>query len=159
MSQYELLATVIACFAVLVSLVSWNGQRKLQREANDLQRATSKLAEKQLEILRREERGKSVARLSLELCKEGKNYRFRLKNIGEVDARDAEIQMVLQRPEDNPIVASEYSEKFPVRLLMPGSSVTLFAAIYLSSPSAFNAVVSWTNPDGSRVSEDSYVAL
>src|SRR5690606_15664884 len=125
MSQYELLATAIACFAVLVSLIAWNGQRKLQREANDLQRATSKLAEKQLELLLREERGKSVARLSLELFRDGKTYRFRLRNVGEAEARDAEIEMVVQRPEDNPIVPSEYAQKFPVKRLMPGSSVTL----------------------------------
>ena len=159
MSQYEILAIAIACLAALASLVAWRGQRKLQREANDLQRATAKLAEKQLELLLREERGKSVARLSLDLFRDGKNYRFRLTNVGEAEARDAEIELQLQRPEDNPIVASEYAAKFPVKRLMPGSSVTLIAAIYLSSPTAYNAVLSWTNPDGERVQEDAYVAL
>lgn len=159
MSQYELLATAIACFAVLVSLIAWNGQRKLQREANDLQRATAKLAEKQLELLLREERGRSVARLSLDLFREGKSYRFRLTNVGEAEARDAEIELQLQRPEDNPIIGSEYAEKFPAKRLMPGSSVTLIAAIHLSSPSAYNAILSWTNPDGTRVKEEAYVAL
>jgi len=159
MSQYELLATVIACLAVLVSLITWNGQRKLQREANDLQRATAKLAEKQLELLLREERGKSVARLSLDLFRDGNTYRFRLTNVGEAEARDAEIKLVLQRPDDNPIIASEYAEKFPAKRLMPGSSVTLVAAIHLGSPSAYNAILSWTNPDGSRVEEEAYVAL
>lgn len=94
MSQYEILATVISCIAVLVSLISWNGQRtlqretnlqheKLQREANELQRATSELAKKQLELLNREERGKNTARLSLDLLREGNNFRFQLTNIGE----------------------------------------------------------------------------
>lgn len=159
MSQYELFATAIACFAVLVSLVAWNGQRKLQREANDLQRATAKLAEKQLEILLRDERGKSTARLSLDLLRDGKTYRFCLTNVGEAEARDAEIELVLQRPGDSPIIASEYAEKFPAKRLMPGSSVTLIAALHLGSPTAYNAILSWTNPDGTRVKEEAYVAL
>ena len=159
MSQYEVLATALACIAVIVSLISWNGQRKLQREANDLQWATSKLAEKQLELLLREERGKSVARLSLDLYRDGKGFRFKLTNVGEAEARDAEITFVLQRPEDNPIISSDYSSKFPAKRLMPGSSVTLIAALHLGSPSAYNAILSWTNPDGSRVEEEAYAAL
>lgn len=159
MSQYELFATAVACFAVLVSLIVWNGQRKLQREANDLQRATAKLAEKQLELLLRDERGKSAARLSLDLFRDGKTYRFRLTNVGEAEARDAEIELVLQRPDDSPIIDSEYAEKFPAKRLMPGSSVTLIAALHLGSPTAYNAILSWTNPDGTRVKEEAYVAL
>jgi len=159
MSQYELFSTAIACLAVFVSLIVWNGQRKLQREANDLQRATAKLAEKQLELLLREERGKSIARLSLDLFRDGKSYGFRLTNVGEAEAKDAEIELQLQRPEDNPIIASEYAEKFPAKRLMPGSSMTLIAAIHLGHPRAYNAILSWTNPDGSRVKEEAYVAL
>jgi hypothetical protein len=159
MSQYELFATAIACFAVLVSLIAWNGQRRLQREANDLQRATSKLAEKQLELLLREERGKGSARLSLDLFRDGKTYRFRLSNVGEAEARDAELELVLQRPEDSPLIPSEYAEKFPAKRLLPGSSVTLIAALHLGSPTAYNAMLSWTNPDGKRVQEEAYVAL
>lgn len=159
MSQYELFAIAVACFAVLVSLVAWNGQRKLQREANDLQRETTRLAEKQLELLLREERDKSTARLSLDLFRDGKTYRFRLANVGEAEARDAEIELVLQQPDDSPIIASEYAEKFPAKRLMPGTSVTLIAALHLGSPTAYNAILSWTNPDGTRVREEAYVAL
>lgn len=159
MSEYELLATAIACLAVLLSIVTWNGQRKLQREANDLQRATARLAEKQLELLLREERGKHTARLSLNLFRDGKSYRFRLTNLGEAEARDAEIKLLLKRPEDSPIIASEYAEKFPAKRLMPGSSVTLIAAIHLGSPTAYNAILSWVNPDGAKVQEEAYVAL
>ena len=170
MSQYEILTAGIACIAVLVSLITWNGQRtlqrksnaqheKLQREANDLQRATSDLAKRQLELLNREERGKNTARLSLDVLREGKDFRFRLTNIGEAEARDVEIKIMVERPEDNPIIESEYQSKFPAKKLMPGSSITLIAAIYMSSPTAFNATLSWVNPDGSRVEEDAYVAL
>jgi hypothetical protein len=106
MSQYEILTVALACFAVLVSLIAWNGQRKLQRESNDLQRATAELAKKQLEIVLREEKGKSTARLSLSLFRDGNTYRFQLSNVGEADARDVELAFLLQRPEDNPIIES-----------------------------------------------------
>jgi hypothetical protein len=46
-----MLSVFLGCIATLVSLVVWFGQRKIQKEANDLQRATSELAKKQLEIL------------------------------------------------------------------------------------------------------------
>jgi N-methylhydantoinase A/oxoprolinase/acetone carboxylase beta subunit len=156
---YEIATIVISLIAVGVSVLAWIGQRRIQREANDLQRATSKLAEKQLELLLREEKGKSVARLKLDLFRDGKTHRFRLTNVGEADAIDAEFELILKRPEDSPIIATEYAEKFPAKKLMSGSSVTMIAASHLGSPSAFNAVLSWTNPDGRRVEEEAYVSL
>jgi hypothetical protein len=158
-TQYEILTIVLASVAVIVSLVVWNGQRKMQREANDLQRATSELAKKQLEILLREEKGKNTARLSLQLYRDGKTYRFRVSNISDVDAKDVDMQLIMQKKEDNPLIASEYSEKFPIKRLQPGTSVSLIAAIHLGSPSAYNALLKWSNPDGSRVEEETYVAL
>jgi hypothetical protein len=159
MSEYEILSTVLACIAVTMSLVAWNGQRKLQREANDIQRATARLAEKQLEILLREEKGKNAARLSLALVREGKNHRLVLKNVSEVQATDVEIEPLLQRKEDNPIIPSEYAEKFPLKKLPPGAEVSLHALIFLSSPSAFNFRLSWKNPDGAAVIEEEFVSL
>ncbi|MGK2915039.1 MAG: hypothetical protein ACSLE5_11440 [Porticoccaceae bacterium] len=159
MTQYEVLTVVLACIAVFVSLIVWSGQRRMQREANDLQRATAELAKKQLEILLREEKGKSTARLSLDLFRDGKTYRFRVTNVGEVEAKDVEMELLVKKPEDNPIIGSEYAEKFPAKKLMPGSSITLIAAIHLGSPSAYNAMLKWTNPDGMVVREETYVAL
>lgn len=159
MSYYEVLTLLLACLAVVMSLVAWTGQRKLQREANDIQRATAELAKKQLEILLREEKGKNTARLSLDLIRDGKSHRLVLKNVSEVEATDVEIEPLLQRAEDNPIVASDYAEKFPLRKLAPGSQIRLLAAIYLSSPSAFNFRVNWKNPDGAAMSEECFVSL
>ena len=159
MTQYEILSVVLACIAVIVSLVVWTGQRKIQRESNDLQRATSELAKKQLEILLREEQGKNTARLSLVLFRDEKTYRFRITNISDVDAMDVEMKLLVKKPEDSPIISSEYTEKFPAKKIPPGSSVTLIAALYLGSPTAYNALLKWTNPDGSKAQEETYVAL
>lgn len=159
MTQYEILSIVLACFAVIVSCVVWRGHQKLQRESNDLQRATSELARKQLEILLREEKGKNTARLLLDLFKDEKTYRFRITNISEVDASDVEMELLVKKPEDNPIISSEYVQKFPAEKIPPGSSVTLIAALHLGSPTAYNALLKWTNPDGTKVQEKTYVAL
>jgi hypothetical protein len=160
MPPYETLSILVSCLAAFISLVVWSGQRKLTRESNDLQRATAELAKKQLEILLREDKGKNTARLSLDLVREGKSsYFFRVTNISDIDARDIELELVLPDPEDSPIIKSEYAEKFPVKRLDPGSSVSLIAALTISSPSAYNAILKWTNPDGSCTQEETYVAL
>jgi hypothetical protein len=159
MSPYEALSIVVSCIAVVLSLVVWNGQRRMQREANDLQRATSELAKKQLEILLREEQGKNSARLSVSLKRDGKGFKFWITNISDVDAKDVDFALVVARPEDNPLVKSEYEQKFPAKRLQPGESVSLLAALFLSSPTGFNTTLKWTNPDGTRIEDETYVAL
>ena len=158
MSKYEILSVLLGCIATIVSLVVWVGQRRVQKESNYLQRATSELAKKQLEILLREEKGKSAARLSFDIFKDGKTYRFRITNISDVDAKKVDLRLLV-KPEDSPLVKNDYEAKFPVPKLQPGSSVTLIAAIHFGSPTAYNAVLSWVNPDGTEVSEETYAAL
>ena len=160
MSTFETLTLLTSCLAAIISLVVWSGQRKLSREANDLQRATAELARKQLEILLREEKGKNAARLSLALERDGKSsFRFRLTNVSDVEARDVEFTLLKSTPEDDPIIASEYAEKFPIKRLAPSNSVSLIAALTLSSSTAYNALLKWTNPDGSRIEEETFVSL
>ena len=158
MSKYEMLSVLLGCIATIVSLLVWGGQRRIQREANDLQRATSELAKKQLEILLREEKGKNAARLSFDIFKDGKTYRFRITNISDVVAKNVDLRLLV-KPEDSPLVKNDYEAKFPVPILQPSSSVTLIAATHFGSPSAYNAVLSWVNPDGEEVSEETYAAL
>jgi hypothetical protein len=159
MTPYEALTLIAACLALIVSLVTWSGQRKLQKEANDLQRAISELAKKQLEILLREEKGTFQARVALSLVKDGKTFRFRITNVGTADAKDVEMRLLLKDEKDSPIISSEYNEKFPAKKLSPGNSITLIAALHIGSPTAYNAVLKWINPDGKAVEDETYVAL
>jgi hypothetical protein len=158
-TQFEVLTLLIACIAAIISLVTWSGQRKLQREANDLQRATSDLAKRQLEILLREDKEKTQARLALDLVKDGKSFRFRISNISTVDAYDVEMELLLNNPKDSPLIKSECNQKMPAKKLSPGSAVTLIAALHLGSPTAFNARLKWRNPDGSVTEDQTYAAL
>lgn len=160
MTKYEILSVLIACVAAITSLVVWIGHRRLAKEANELQRATSELAKKQLEILLREEKGKNTTRLTLDLVREQhSSFRFFIKNIGEKPAMDVELELLLDEKTRSPIVESEYKQKFPAKRIDPGSGVSLIAALTLSSPSAYNAILRWSNPDGSRAEEATYVAL
>jgi hypothetical protein len=159
MTSYEILAVVVSCIAAIVSLVVWRGQRKLQKESNDLQRAVSELAKKQLEILLQEEKGKQQARLSLKLFRDGKSYRIQLTNVSEVEAQDVHMELLLDDLDDSPLVASEYDRKFPIKKLSPDSSVTLIAAPHKRSPPAYTALLKWTNPDGSVSEDETFVAL
>jgi hypothetical protein len=160
LSKFEILTIVIACISAFISLLAINGQRRLQREANDMQRATSALAQKQLEILEREDKENTQARVKLDLIKESKsNYKFYLSNISDQDARNVNLQLILANSSDDPIIKSDYKRKLPAKVISPGSSVSLIAALHLGSPTAYNAVVSWINPDGSETSYETYASL
>ncbi|AWL11777.1 hypothetical protein HMF8227_01299 [Saliniradius amylolyticus] len=84
----------------------------MQIEANELQRATSELAKKQLEILLREEKERNAARLSFYIFKDGKTYRFRITNISGIDAKNVGLGLLV-KPEDSPLVKNDYEAKAP----------------------------------------------
>ena len=159
MTTYEIISIVIACIAALISLVVWNGQRKIQRENLELQRATSDLAKKQLEILVNEDREKSSARLKLDLVKLGNNYKFYITNIGNVDATNVNFELLLDNPAQSPLISSDVESKLPAAKLSPGSKISLIAARQGNSPVAYNALLKWTNPDGKNVEDTTYASL
>lgn len=159
MSEYEALSVVLSALAALISLIVWHGQRKLQRESLDMQKATADLSKKQLEILIREDHVKSTARLKLDLLKVGNSYRFVITNISDVDATNINFELLVDNPRHNPLVSSDVQEKIPARKLSPGSELSLLAALCLGSPTAYNAKLSWTNPDGEIVVDETYVSL
>ncbi|MCP4990780.1 MAG: hypothetical protein GY928_33505 [Colwellia sp.] len=159
MTFFEVLSIVIACIAAFISLIVWNGQRKIQQESLELQRATSDLAKKQLEILVSEDKEKSSARLKLDLVKSGTSCKFYITNIGNVDASNVNFKLLLDKPELSPLISSDLKAKLPAPKLSPGSQISLIAAIHLSSPSAYNALLSWTNPDGQNVEDTTYASM
>jgi len=164
MTKFEILAIVISCVAALISLHSWNGQRRLQREnnklqseSNDLQRATSELAKKQLELLQKST--VENARLRLDLEKSGNGYKFYITNFSDVDAFDVDMRLLVHDPNSSPLITSEVNEKLPARKLSPGSRVSLRATLYMGGPTAFNAILKWKNPDGTKVSDETYASI
>jgi hypothetical protein len=159
MTHYELLSILIALVAAVISLVAWFGQRKLQREANELQRSTADLAQKQLEMIEREETSRREVRLSVALERFGTSYRFLVSNVGEQEAWNVELLFLFLDPQLNPIVHSEYIEKFPVPVLHAGESVSLIAALADRSPTAYHVRLTWKDPNGKVGQREVSVAL
>ncbi|RUR14049.1 6TM ABC transporter family protein [Legionella septentrionalis] len=159
MSIYEMLSIVLATLACIVSVIVWISQKKLQRESNELQKATSELSRKQLEIIAREEINSEKAFLNLELIKLNNSHKFQISNISTVDAIDIEMELMLDNPSDNPIPKGEYESKFPWKKLSPGQSIKLIAGLHAGSPSSFKILLKWTNPDGARVEDERYIGV
>jgi hypothetical protein len=117
MSDFEALTLVLSCIAVIVSLVVWSGQRKLQREANDLQKVTAELSRKQLQLIKEQEERKITAQLGLSLVKDGKGYKLVLTNKGEADALAVDLRPTGSTVEHNFLNASELQDKLPIKRL------------------------------------------
>lgn len=159
MTAFEILTVVIACIAILISIYTLAEQKKLQKESNELQKATSALAKKQLEIIVREDEEKSSARLTLDLSKDGNGYKFYITNISSVDASNVQLDLLLDKPEQSPLIKSDYDSKFPAPKISPGSTISLIAELNIGRQTAFNAKLKWTNPDGKAVEDETFVSL
>lgn len=164
MSNFEiltLLAAVLAIVPAVVALVRQSSQRKRMDvlEAEQLRqiRATAALHEKQHELLVASEKG-GGAHVKLELLRSGNGYRFRVSNTGTAQARDVAVKFMVDEGEHDPS-DGDYKSKFPAPIMDAGQSIEFLAAIYLDSPSSYNAVVSWTDPNGTRVENAAYVAI
>ena len=159
MSDFETLTLVFSAVALLVSLVVWNGQRKLQREANDLQRVTAELSRKQLQLIKEQEGRKFTAKLALSLTTDGEGYKLVLKNEGEADALAVDLRPIGTTVENNYLITSELEEKLPIKRLRSGESVRFLAAIASGTPIVSEFHVSWHNADGTTGMEDFSVSL
>lgn len=158
MTIFESLSVIVSSLAALISLVVWNGQRKLQKESLEMQKATAELAKKQLELLVREDEAKHTAILSAELVKNGGEHYFIIRNMGEVEATGVDFE-VLVEPENNPLVMNNAKQLLPIPKLQPDSKVSLLAFIHLKSPRAYNVKISWTNPNGEKAVTETFVSL
>ena len=154
MSNFEILTLLIACLAALVSLYTLREQRKLQKESNELQRVTADLATRQIAQLEQQEAERLKARLAVDMLQEGAGHRLRISNVGNCDALSVELELGFSKGASSPLVKEEYEQKFPVKRINPGSWVTLSCAIYVDSPPSLDGTVSWSNPDGTRSSEE-----
>ena len=160
MTVYEIIATVLSVAAIGISVYALRAQHRLQKESNDLQSATSELARKQLELLVRDEQGRDKARIALDFIKESRtSFRFVITNISDVDAQNVNLELLLDNPDDSPLIASEVKSKLPAPKLSPGSSLTLIAALHMGSPLAYRAKLTWTNPDGTESVDETFVSL
>ena len=166
MSGFEILTLLVALLAIVpavLALVRQSAQRKRMDQLEEAQLrqnlATAALHEKQLQLLIGSEQGKGGAHMKLELLRSGLDYRFRVSNVGTARGLDVEVKFLTENRAHNPAFHGDYNSKFPAPSMDAGQSIDFIASIYLDSPSSYNAILSWTNPDGTRVEDTAYVAI
>lgn len=150
MSEFETLTLLISILALIVSMYTFAQQRKLQREANELQRANSELASRQLGLLKEDERKSQQAELTLFLGGTQGAHILTVRNTGRAMASNVIIESV---GDFSPLVPQQIESRFPLDILAPGDEVRLAAAIYVDSPDKFKLRLRWNDPDGTSRKE------
>ncbi|RUR10546.1 hypothetical protein [Legionella sp. km772] len=84
--------------------------------------------------------------------------RIALKNTF-FSSKNPRLYQLLDENQANPIVLSEFKKKFPITRLGVRKYVTLTTVQYATSPSVYNILLRWTEPDGSRVADQVYVPV
>ena len=159
MTMFESLTLIAALLAVVVSLYTLHEQRKLQREANDLQRATAELAKRQMADMQLQDEKRQKARLGVDIVQDGSGHRFRISNFGDCDAYEVELDLIDRAEPASLLSKQDAAQKLPVKRINPGSWVMIFCSVYLDTPPSFDGTLSWKNPDGTRSSEEFTVFL
>lgn len=151
MTLYEIGKLIITLGAFMISVISLYRTHRLQK-------VTAELRAKQLQIIEREEKQNAQADIHADLVHEGgADYSFLITNVGSVSAKD--VQFELRNCPNSPLVSGDYDHKLPAPILNPRGKIRLIAAIHMGSPSAFTALVSWTDPDGRRRLKEFYLTL
>lgn len=71
-----------------------------------------------------------------------------------------QVKIIPGKEERDPIAGPDYDSKFPARFLDPGSSISVFAAIFLEDRTVgYDAVVTWEQPDGEKFKDRTYVTV
>lgn len=146
----DILTNGIAIIALLVSIFSILQSRRTAKEQLKLQKSASKLAEKQLEILKKEENNKSLPRLNVTIQKQGNSHCFYITNTGNVTVYNLNLEFI--NSPDNPLF-NDAHEKLPYPELRCNTDLKLRAAFDGDSSSDYKVKLTWENQEGIQ-SED-----
>lgn len=149
-----LIITVVVLLAVYLVLKL----RARKREALQREYAAT-LVQQELELLAKKEKMKKGAVSVKIVHQENNNYQFEITNSGGIDLRQVEMQLLLDDEDDNPINPSEYADKLPISRLKKGTVVNINATQYAGSPTKYNLVLRWIEPDGSKVEDELCINL
>jgi hypothetical protein len=159
MTLYEIISSVVAGVAIVISVVSVVRTHKVQAKQLEFEAITAALAKKQLELLEKKEQRREQANLTAELVNVGRtDYRFVITNIGVAVASDVTFEIDPKSP-DNPLVANECVRKLPYPSLQSGQSFTLIAALSMESAMSYNTQLKWKNPDGSQGTNNVHLSV
>jgi HAMP domain-containing protein len=144
---------LVAIVALAVSVVSLVRARRVEGDQKSLRRVTEELTRKQLEAMGGQEIAAKRARVVASLEKTGQSsWKFFLTNYGPAVARHVTFELI--DCEHSPLIRNDVAEKIPVRILQPGSQISLIAAITMGTPRALHAKVGWTNEDDTSTEKE-----
>jgi hypothetical protein len=153
MTYFEVLTLLLSCLAVILSLYTLREQRKLQREANDLQKPASELAKRQLAEAEQAASARCVAEIEVELRRERSSATLCIGNTGTADAFDLNIQFDLPPGQGDLIAPEERARRFPLDRLRMAQWALVPCTVYVETPPVIHGHVSWRNPDGTESRE------
>lgn len=158
MTRYEIISSLIAIIALVISTISLARTRKVHAKQLEFEAISAALAKKQLESIDKEEQAQKTAQVTAELVKVGKaNYRFVIMNQSAAVASDVTFD-ISSTSSDNPLVENDCRRKLPYPSLQPGQSFMLIAALHTGSAMSYSAQLNWKNPDGSLASNDVHLS-
>jgi len=158
----QIVTAAIAVVGLIIAALSLYRTWKLQRQQMRLQAKQEELIDLQLEALRKQTTPTSnteKADVRVDLEPSGQNYKFVITNWGRVPARDITFNLDLKEGRITPLANGDYDEKIPIPELAPGFRCSLMAALTFGTGTTFNATWSWQNPDGSRDTRSSLLAI
>lgn len=155
-SLYEIISLFLALLAIIISgiaiIISNSANKKsylVQKEANDLQKCISDLAQKQI-VEMEESQKRSNCILTLNLQDNGM-HSFDIHNNSKVSAHDVNMEIIKG---DLPISDAKQLEHFvPLKILHPNQTIGFKVNRRLSSPASHEVKLEWKDPDGSSRSK------
>lgn len=165
MTLYEILTIVVALAGVAVSFISLRKSRHVDGQQRRLQLKQEELMDLQLQLLRdkvgQQSKDHDTPTADVRVTLEGFHgrERFVIANWGQGPAKEVDVKIQPRPGRSSPLVQGDYEEKLPIPELLPGDAVKLFAAITFGTGTEFDAILSWTEPDGSRQSRECQVSV
>ena len=155
------ISAAIALISVCIAAASLARTRRLDKRQDELSRKQEELTDLQLQLLKRENKKQTAmeqadVRVSLEGW--GSHHQFVVANWGHGPARNVDFKLQKHAGRSSPLVKGDYDEKLPIRELLPGDGVRFMAALTFDTGTIFDAVLTWTEADGSEKRHELQVA-
>ena len=173
MTFFELLTVLAAFGGLAVAAGSLIVATLSFRRSNEVNKAQSRLQEKQEELiniqldLHKQELDSSPTtnsenqRADIRVTLEGSvdQAKFVIRNWGYNTAKNIDIYIDPINGKSSPLLKSEQEQMLPVPFLSPGGDCKLLAAISFSTGYAFDVKWSWDEIDGAHRSRESRMSL
>lgn len=153
MTDYEMLSLLISLLALVISMVSLHGQRKLQKEANDLQRNSSQLSGLQVEAFKQEALVKKAADVRLSLEGRGTKSFLRISNHGYATAHSVTLTALEGEFAEKLLSHRHTQDRLPLPQLGSGEYALLPAIHYVEFHGKASIRITWKDDSGDRSSD------